>query len=127
MHFDKVIDGEDRERNPYRGCGRRSDFQKHHADDSDREHDLEIDRVASRNLYLAIKLLAEIHDRFGTVRGAGQILCFLLKLVCEVVDLRRRRRARLQAAVELVMPVHVVVQYDAAGKRVRRYVLDPPE
>ena len=87
MHFDKVIDGEDRERNPYRGCGRRSDFQKHHADDSDREHDLEIDRVASRNLYLAIKLLAEIHDRFGTVRGAGQILAMALNLLSHLAAL----------------------------------------
>ena len=87
MHFDKVIDGKDREREPHRGCRRRSDLQNHHTDDSGREQDLEVDDVTGRNLDLAVQLLAEVHKCPGTVRSPGQILRFLLKLVRKVVDL----------------------------------------
>ena len=52
VHFDEMIDGENRERHPHRRRRRGADFEHGEADDGEREHDLEIDSVVGRELDL---------------------------------------------------------------------------
>src|SRR6516165_11276934 len=74
MHFDDMVEGEQRERDPYRRGRGGADFEHGDSDDPERQDYLQVDRVVRGDPDLAVTVLEEIHDRAGALRMAGQEL-----------------------------------------------------
>ena len=78
MHFDDMVEGEQRERDPYRRGRGGADFEHGDSDDPERQDYLQVDRVVRGDPDLAVTVLEEIHDRAGALRMAGQELGLFL-------------------------------------------------
>src|SRR5215467_5491806 len=99
MHFDDMVEGEQRERDPYRRRRGGAHFEDGESDDPQRQDYLQVDTVVRGDSDLAVAL-----------RMAGQELGLFLDPARKLVDVRERRctSARLldvilEAAMELVM------------------------
>src|SRR5215471_13220747 len=67
MHFDDMVEGEQRQRDPYRRRRRGADFEHGESDDSKRQDYLQVDIVVRGDSDLAVAVLEEIHDRAGAL------------------------------------------------------------
>src|SRR5262249_56312876 len=72
MHFDDMVEGEQRERDPHRRRRRSPDFEDCESDDPYRQRYLQVDVVVRGRSDLAVALLEEIHDCAGALRMAVQ-------------------------------------------------------
>src|SRR6516225_2271792 len=67
MHFDDMVEGEQRQRDPHRrrrGC---ADFEHGESDDPKRQDYLQVDIVVRGDSDLAVAVLEEIHDCAGAL------------------------------------------------------------
>src|SRR5262249_48679826 len=62
MHFDDMVEGEQRERDPYRRRRGGADFEHGESDDPKRQDDLQVDTVVRGDSDLAVAVLEEIYD-----------------------------------------------------------------
>src|SRR6516225_1567377 len=131
MHFDDMVEGEQRERDPHRSRRRSPDFEDRESDDPYRQDYLQVDIVVRGHSDLAVDVLEEIHDRAGALRMASQELGLFLDPARKFVYFRSRRliiarlmNVILEPAMEFVMPVDVVMHHHAAGRRVDGDPLD---
>src|SRR5262249_23452296 len=131
VHRDEMVERKDRQRDPDRRRRRGADLEYGEADDAERKQDLQVDEVAARELDLAVDPLAKVDERAGGVGILREELGLFLDLARELVDLRRGGLVvmrlpdmLMEAAVEFVVLVGVVVQYHAPGGRIDGDVLD---
>src|SRR5262245_29495418 len=67
MHFDDMVDGEQRERDPRRRRRSCADFERGESDDAKRQDYLQVDIVVRGDSDLAVAVLEEIHDCAGAL------------------------------------------------------------
>src|SRR6516165_12480509 len=102
MHFDDMVEGEQRERDPYRRRRGGAHFEDGESDDPQRQDYLQVDTVVRGDSDLAVAVLEEIHDRAGALRMAGQELGLFLDPARKLVDVRQRRTS-LDVVLEATM------------------------
>jgi len=81
-----MIETKYRNCHPDRRRGTGTDFEDGEPGNPNREHDLEVDRVAATHLDLPIDVLEKVHDHPRGMGMFGKEFSFLLDLVGERVD-----------------------------------------
>ena len=127
LQLDEMIEREHAKGEPDRGRGKGAHFEQRQRHDPASEADLEINRVAGRPLDLVVEIFANMHDVSSGVGMLGEKFSLFLDLLGDVVEFRRgwsRRRAVMllamaaQMVVEIVVPLRVVINNNAAGGRI---------
>src|SRR5208283_2108577 len=130
LQLHEMVERKHAEGQPHRRCGRGAELDERQCHDHAGQADLEIEYVMGAEFDLAIEAFANVHDQLRRVRMLSQILRLALDLARKLVELGRRRSRRLlvhataQMALEALVLSLVVVQDEAAGRRIRGDALD---